>query len=220
MEQILAMMDPGKYEDMKQTLGDVGPWPGRPNAREFDWRESAPSGTDLVGGAATGSALAGLFSGTTTPKMIASGRAGGVFKNRTTKVSQYVDQNISKDQDILDFGAGLHGIQTKKLREKGFNVTAFDLPENMQPGLHDPEALKKQYSTVMASNVLNVQPNRESISSLVDTLLDTTRSGGQVIANYPKSPRYGNLSSTDMLELLQTKANNIQQLKDLFIIKK
>jgi hypothetical protein len=61
MEQMLAMMDPGKYEDMKQTLGDVGPWPGRPNAQEFDWRESAPSGTDLVGGAATGAGLAGLF---------------------------------------------------------------------------------------------------------------------------------------------------------------
>jgi hypothetical protein len=29
LAQLIAMMDPGVYEDRKQTMGDVGPWPGR-----------------------------------------------------------------------------------------------------------------------------------------------------------------------------------------------
>lgn len=70
------MIDPGLYEERKQTLGDVGPWPGRLGAQEFDWRETAPSGTDLVGGSGTGIGLAGLLGSQKPFKINADWQAG------------------------------------------------------------------------------------------------------------------------------------------------
>lgn len=218
LQQLIAMMDPGVYENRKQVFGDVGPWPGRMDdtylTEKVEMDKLLPG---LQYAIASGGGMAGVLSGE-MGKALRSGRAGGAFKDRLTKVSQYVEQNVPKDQEVLDFGAGYHGVQTRKLSEKGFKVTAFDLPENMQKGIHDPEALKKQYPTVMASNVLNVQPNKDSLTSLLDILRGTVAPGGQVVANYPKSPRHANFSDAQMLEMLREKFS-VEKLKDLFLLR-
>jgi hypothetical protein len=148
-----------------------------------------------------------------------SGRVGNLFKNRVTKVSQFVENNVPKSEEVLDFGAGLHGHQTKYLRNKGYNVTAHDLPENMQVGLHDPQALERTYPNVMASNVLNVQPDKESLSNLLTTLFKIKAEGGKVIANYPKSPRYLNMSEGELANELKNVFPSVEKTGDVFILK-
>lgn len=90
---------------------------------------------------------------------------------------------------ILDFGAGKHAAHTNQLRLEGHNVTAHDY--HAVPGVHDPDALKRRYHVVLASNVLNVQ---NSPSQLAGTLNDLANSvdpaGGFAIVNLPKDPRY------------------------------
>jgi len=104
LEKMLALMDPGVYEDRKQTLGDVGPWPGRTNAQEFDWREAAPSGTDLVGGMGSGMGL--FLSGFlgSDPKM----KWKNYFNTETTDMPMY---------DNMLTNAGYHA------SKKGRNVS-------------------------------------------------------------------------------------------------
>jgi hypothetical protein len=98
---MLALLDPGRYEGMKATMGDVGPWPGRTNAQEFDWREVGPSGVDLVSGVGAGAGLANLLGGTL--KRIGGSR--GVKRQETYKENY---KNIENDpSDRAEFLNGL-----------------------------------------------------------------------------------------------------------------
>ena len=87
-------------------------------------------------------------------------------------VPRYVAENINKEDSVLDFGAGKGAVHTKWLREQGFNATAYDFGDNLIEGLHDRNALNKQYKVIMASNVLNVQ---SSYVMLYELLLIATR---------------------------------------------
>ena len=104
-------------------------------------------------------------------------------------VPKWVAENVKKDRTILDFGAGKEAMHTQWLREQGFNVTAYDFGANCIEGLHDKDALSKQYRVIFASNVLNVQ---SSVSMLMETLWQIYNSlerGGIFVCNYPSSPR-------------------------------
>lgn len=104
-------------------------------------------------------------------------------------VPKWVAANVKKDRTILDFGAGKGATHTQWLRELGFNVTAYDFGDNIIEGLHDKNALSKQYRVIFASNVLNVQ---SSVSMLMETLWQIYNSlerGGMFVCNYPASPR-------------------------------
>ena len=119
-------------------------------------------------------------------------------------VPKYVAEHINKEDSILDFGAGKGAVHTKWLREEGFNVIAYDFGENCIEGLHDKNALQKQYKVIMLSNVLNVQ---SSMSMLLETLrqIDTSLElGGEFICNYPSSPRKMELTANDLKEILQS----------------
>lgn len=119
-------------------------------------------------------------------------------------VPRYVADNINKEDSILDFGAGKAAVHTKWLKEQGFNATAYDFGDNLIEGLHDKDALNKQYKMIMASNVLNVQ---SSMSMLLETLRQIDNSlepGGEFICNYPASPRKMELVANDLGEILQS----------------
>ena len=60
-------------------------------------------------------------------------------------IPKYLPLFAKKSDKILDFGAGFHGRHTRWLRKQGFDVTAYDCGTNVQIGLHDPEALNRQY---------------------------------------------------------------------------
>ena len=119
-------------------------------------------------------------------------------------VARYVENNVDKTLNILDYGSGKNIIQTKYLREKGFCVTAYDFGANCIEGVHDKDALSKQYSVVMASNVLNVQSSLDMLLTTLNQIYNSLESGGEFICNYPASPRKLLLAASDLREILQS----------------
>lgn len=104
-------------------------------------------------------------------------------------VPRYVSEHINKEDSLLDFGAGKSAVHTKWLREKGFNVTAYDFGDNCIEGLHDKNALQKQYKVIMASNVLNVCSSEHMLITTLMQIGNSLAEGGIFICNYPASPR-------------------------------
>ena len=115
-------------------------------------------------------------------------RSAGAVSGKAL-VPRHVEQHAEKKDEILDFGAGKDAIHAKNLREKGFNVTAHEFGSNQKEGIHDPKALDKQYHTVYASNVLNVQSSHDMLGKTLDQIHKSTKPGGQFIGNLPMSPR-------------------------------
>lgn len=119
-------------------------------------------------------------------------------------VPRYVSSFVSKNETILDFGAGKDAIHTKWLREQGFNVTAYDFGDNCIEGLHDKNALSKQYKVVMASNVINVSSSYDMLLKTLKQIYDSLEHGGTLIMNYPASPRKMNLMAGDLENIIES----------------
>ena len=117
---------------------------------------------------------------------------------------KYVAEHINKEDSLLDFGAGKSATHTKWLREQGFNVVAYDFGDNLIEGLHDKDALNKQYKVIMCSNVLNVQSSIEMLFKTLGQIDSSLKSGGEFICNYPASPRKMELTANDLKEILQS----------------
>lgn len=118
-------------------------------------------------------------------------------------VPKYVAEHINKEDSVLDFGAGKGAVHTKWLREEGFNVTAYDFGDNIIEGLHDKNALQKQYKVIMASNVLNVQSSYVMLYETLCQINDSLEPGGEFICNYPSSPRKIDLTAHEVKEILK-----------------
>lgn len=115
-------------------------------------------------------------------------------------VPVYVETIARKDDTILDFGAGKDAIHTKRLIEKGYNVTAYDFGIN-DTAYHDSQALQYSYDIVMVSNVINVQLNAEMLRNALDQIWCSTK--GVAIMNYPLSPRKGEYTTEQMLDIIE-----------------
>ena len=135
-------------------------------------------------------------------KAIRSGRQ--CTKSKMTVVSKLLASNYlcTHKKKILDFGAGFDAVQTKFLREKGLDVTAWDLPENRVKGLHDPKALKRKYDLIMCSNVLNVQPDLNHVINVAKQVHKLLAPYSYAFFNYPSGPHYAGLSSASTGEAL------------------
>ena len=119
-------------------------------------------------------------------------------------VPKYVAEHINKEDSLLDFGAGKSAVHTKWLREQGFNAVAYDFGDNLIEGVHDKDALRKQYKVIMASNVLNVQSSLDMLLTTLNQIYNSLESGGEFICNYPASPRKLLLAASDLREILQS----------------
>lgn len=117
-------------------------------------------------------------------------------------VPKYVAEHISKEDSILDYGAGKGAVHTKWLRKEGFDVTAYDFGANCIDGLHDKDALERQYKVIMASNVLNVQSSREMLIETLQQIYRSLKPGGHLICNYPASPRKTDLDADDLFVIV------------------
>ena len=117
-------------------------------------------------------------------------------------VPKYVAEHVSKEDSILDYGAGKGALHTKWLREEGFDVTAYDFGANCIDGLHDSNALDKQYDVVFASNVLNVQSSTVMLWETVRQLYVSLEHGGTLICNYPVSPRKMDATASDVARVI------------------
>mgnify|MGYP000153637467 FL=1 len=120
-------------------------------------------------------------------------------------VPKLVPGVAKKSDRILDFGAGTKAIHTMALRQQGYNVTAYDIGANIDPAIHDTNALAKRWDVVYASNVLNVQPSRSDLAGLIGLFADIVKKGGTLIANYPPSPRKSGLAVAEVDALLRMK---------------
>lgn len=101
---------------------------------------------------------------------------------------------------ILDYGAGKDAFGTIMLREKGFDVIAYDIGKNYIEGLHDSEALTKKYGLVFASNVINIQSSHEDIANIfyeVHSCMKNKLSYGysEFYFNIPLKPRKCNFDN-------------------------
>ena len=119
-------------------------------------------------------------------------------------VPKYVVEHIKKEDSILDFGAGKSAVHTQWLREEGFNVTAYDFGNNCIEGLHDKNALNKQYKVIMCSNVLNVQSSIQMLIETLKQIYNSLERGGILVCNYPASPRKMTLATRDMESIIQS----------------
>jgi 2-polyprenyl-3-methyl-5-hydroxy-6-metoxy-1,4-benzoquinol methylase len=118
-------------------------------------------------------------------------------------VPKYVAEHIDKEDAILDFGAGKGALHTLWLREQGFDVTAYDFGDNVIDGLHDKNALSKQYKVIMASNVLNVQSAREMLGETLSQIYDCLKPGGLFVCNYPSNPRKLDFTASELKNILK-----------------
>lgn len=120
-----------------------------------------------------------------------SGGASAINKDGSIRavVPRYVAEHISKDDTILDFGAGKSALHTLWLREQGFDCVAYDFGDNVVEGLHDKDALSKQYKVIMASNVINVCSSLGMLTGTLQQICNSLAPGGVFICNYPASPR-------------------------------
>ena len=114
-----------------------------------------------------------------------------------TATSKALVAKIPSDEagTVLDYGAGKTAKQTAILRENGYDATAYDF--TIAPGIHDPDALTRQYDTVMASNMINTQGSDEMLDITLDQLQIATKSGGRLVLNLPITPRKGAWQAVD-----------------------
>ena len=119
-------------------------------------------------------------------------------------VPKYVSSFVNKKATILDYGAGKGAIHTQWLKEQGFDVTAYDFGENCVEGIHDKNALNKQYKVIMASNVINVSSSWDMLLETLRQMYDSLEYGGTLIMNYPASPRKMNLTARELENIIET----------------
>ena len=133
------------------------------------------------------------------------------FIGRMAVCPKVIMANALPDDSILDFGSGPQALHTQRLRSKGFtDVTAWDIGDNFNPEIHDKYALTRQYDWVMASNVLNVQPDRARVLMVIDLLLMVT--GGNLVVNYPRAPRKPGLTTAGFRNVLDFYFNHVEKV--------
>ncbi len=104
-----------------------------------------------------------------------------------SKVHEYLRDNFSPDDGVvLDFGAGNPPTHGQKLRDEGWDVEFHEHGDNFDPEVHAENALSNEYDIVIASKVLNVQPNPEALDATAQQMADTVKQDGVLVANYPE----------------------------------
>lgn len=104
-------------------------------------------------------------------------------------VPRHVGSTAKTGESILDFGSGPKALHTENMKSKGLDVTAHEFGSNVVEGVHDPNALGRQYDTVMGSNVLNVQSSETGYRVTLDQMDKAVKPGGRLVVNLPETPR-------------------------------
>ena len=112
-----------------------------------------------------------------------------IYDPNNTVYNWFMKNVPNKRLTIMDYGAGIKALYTKKLREEGYKfVVANEWGDNFVNGLHDKESLTRIYEVIIASNVVNVQLY---YSPLMHTIAELQRATGEYcLINYPKEPRF------------------------------
>ena len=120
-------------------------------------------------------------------------------------VPRVVRELANKKDRILDFGAGKSAAHAANLREDGFNVVAYDFGSNVNPEIHDPNALEHgPYDLVYASNVLNVQSSIQMLTMTLRQIRSAMAPGGIFVGNFPKEPRKMDATSQEVADVIKS----------------
>lgn len=116
------------------------------------------------------------------------------------------------DDVILDYGAGPEIIQTRFLRRNNRICFAWDIGKNRTKH-HLKYLTPNTYTIVMASNVLNVQPDGIAIYRVLTEIRGVLTIGGFAYFNYPKAPRKSTLNKTDISYMLWQAFGNVKKFE-------
>lgn len=117
--------------------------------------------------------------------------------NRTNVTTRYILKNIGRHASIVDFGAGKFQSQTRILRNNGHTVYPYDIGGT---GRKVNRSFYNSPTILMASNVLNVQPNMDRLYETLKTM--DSFSPKMILANYPAQPRKLDLTLDEMNDTL------------------
>ena len=129
--------------------------------------------------------------------MIKTGQKRGIFAKNPILTRLILCENFPKDVKILDFGAGTNALQAQKIKEKYPNTKAYDYPLSaiksiiQNPKLfeiYDLDALNKDYDIIIASNVLNVQPNVKQLENTLNKIYCSMDRDTILFLNLPREP--------------------------------
>ena len=112
-------------------------------------------------------------------------------------VSEVIKRGSITVNNILDFGCGENLVHVNKLSKlfPQINFEGYDI------GFNYPESRK--YDLIFASNVLNVQTNFYELLTTLQEIYSLQNSKiTYVIVNYPKNPRYLNLTVNELESIL------------------
>lgn len=115
-------------------------------------------------------------------------------------VPKYIGYTALWTESILDFGSGPRAIHTRRMREMGYNVEAYDFGANYRKDEVFGD-LSKHYDIVFASNVLNVQSDEEMMRKTLRLML--VPNPKRIVFNYPKDPRHSTLSADDVRRIVR-----------------
>lgn len=120
--------------------------------------------------------------------------------------------------NVLDFGAGkypLHKIELQKYLPQ-HHFFSCDMGENFT-SYHDFNSLEntKKYmgffDVVIASNVLNVQINKNMMHETLERLFLLTNKDGFLLFNYPSKPRLGGFSTKEIYNFMLQYYNEVKR---------
>lgn len=92
-------IDPGSDQELKQTFGDTGPWPGQLQDQSFDYREAAPKGVDFIGPEAMG------IGGILWPQASKQWKASAI-KNFLEVGRLFRDEDFYTPQEVMNYAKG------------------------------------------------------------------------------------------------------------------
>lgn len=142
----------------------------------------------------------------------ARGATSGASGSRAI-VPRIVREIIPKSARTLDFGAGTEAIHARNLRLSGYDVSAYDIGQNLDPSIHDKNALYKKWDCIYASNVMNVQPSRSTLVDLIYLISGMLVQRGIFIGNYPTSPRKSDVSVAELESILSRHFSIVTRIK-------
>jgi hypothetical protein len=166
--------------------------------------------------------------------MIKTGVKRGIFIKNPILTNYLLCSNLPEDTKILDFGAGLNAYQTLRLLEKFPNTIAYDYPSTINASIinnpelievFDPNALEKDFDLLMASNVLNIQPDIKSLKNTLNQIFCSMDVGDTLLTNLPRDPIKLMLRSTDpvdfpkLKEMVYNELSNRYNKEDITLIK-
>lgn len=144
-----------------------------------------------------------VFNSDEVIKANSSARSSGAIGSKAI-TPKYVAETAQPNETVLNFGAGKVNPKTGRydhsdvVRAIGAKVDEYDFGNNVVG------QLGKQYDTVFASNVLNVQQSDAMLRRTLEQIKESVKDGGRVVFNYPESPRYSGLKPEEVQHIIES----------------